>query len=99
MSLRITEEDEKALQEINRDISHHKQAIVVLNRRLNSFILINRLPPELLAKIFLFCRDGPLKTNQFDHPKFGRLPSSLRWVLILGVCHHWREVALQTPRL
>lgn len=97
--MRITEADEHAQRDIENDIDRYLQAVIELRRRLNSFARINRLPLELLIEILCFCQDGPWTTKYQDGSKYGRTPPPLRWMLTLHVCHHWRDIALQTPRI
>ncbi|KAK7676233.1 hypothetical protein QCA50_020813 [Cerrena zonata] len=97
LCMRVTEKDEQTRREIEHDIDQHLQAVINLRRRLNTLIPINRLPPELLATIFSFCQDGHWYLN--SQPNSRHIAMALRWIITAGVCHHWREVALQTPRL
>ncbi|KZT20448.1 hypothetical protein NEOLEDRAFT_1151334 [Neolentinus lepideus HHB14362 ss-1] len=48
----------------------------------------HRLPPELLAEIFVHCLDNPLPSIKRDTPLHR----------LTHVCTFWREVALSTPR-
>jgi hypothetical protein len=48
------------------------------------------LPPELLAEIFIHC----LPNDDFIIPDPTTAP-----LVLCGVCHRWREIALATPRL
>ncbi|KAI0324220.1 hypothetical protein GY45DRAFT_1340934 [Cubamyces sp. BRFM 1775] len=52
---------------------------------LNAGVLINRLPIELLAEIFMQLRDESWETP--------------RWFNVLRVCRHWFYVAATAPRL
>ncbi|KAJ6572864.1 hypothetical protein DFH09DRAFT_1460923 [Mycena vulgaris] len=54
--------------------------------------IIEQLPPENLAEIFMFCL--PSGTWATYEPNTEKAP----WVLA-QVCSHWRAVALSTPRL
>ncbi|KAK7685314.1 hypothetical protein QCA50_011677 [Cerrena zonata] len=90
--LRLTEEEDKVRREIESTING-------LHRRLNSFALINRLPPELLAEIFCFCRDAHWGVRKGDKGKFEHVGLRLRWTMVILVCRHWRDVAERTPRL
>ena len=56
---------------------------------MNGLLTVNRLPPELLAEIFLHWTNA---TKRLSH-------SSHRWMEITHVCHLWREVALSSPRI
>lgn len=69
----------KALEDSIRDSKHHRNALAP----------ISRLPPEILAVIFLF-----LSSSAFDEG-FGYL----KWLRVTHVCCHWRETALNFPHL
>jgi hypothetical protein len=51
---------------------------------------IDRLHPEILEEIFLFC----LPDDQYVVPDPMQAP-----LLVSGICQYWREVALSTPAL
>jgi hypothetical protein len=57
----------------------------------NSFVLINRLPPELLGMIFTYLRAR-------DQTTFSSVPLHL-WYKVTHVCQRWREIALGFPLL
>ncbi|KAF8878025.1 hypothetical protein CPB84DRAFT_1752003 [Gymnopilus junonius] len=59
----------------------------------NATLSINRLPPEILARIFSFLQ-VPLPRTPFPLPK-----AFNSWFSILEVCRYWRIVALAFPRL
>ncbi|KAF8066615.1 hypothetical protein FPV67DRAFT_1495705 [Lyophyllum atratum] len=65
-----------------------KAATISWKRRYNELSLISRLPPELLATIFM-CTIG---WSELDR---SRVP----WFCVSHVCSHWRRVALETPSL
>ena len=98
--MHLTEAEKEALQSIEADIDHHSQLLIGLRRRRNSFVRLNRLPSELLAEIFLYCRgeDWDLPDNS-ETAKYKATVPPLRWIFVTAVCSHWRQVALQTPRL
>ncbi|TDL27175.1 hypothetical protein BD410DRAFT_825563 [Rickenella mellea] len=56
---------------------------------------IHRLPPETMSKIFLSCLE-PSVTYQFNIPRCSVRSPPLS---ISFVCHSWRTLSLQTPRL
>ncbi|KAH9922564.1 hypothetical protein B0H21DRAFT_165303 [Amylocystis lapponica] len=58
----------------------------------NSLIPANRLPNELLVMIFRF-----VETGQYE-PEWTRY-IYMRWFKLMGVCRHWRAIALATPYL
>ena len=98
--MQLTKEEEPVLQAIEADIERYSKLLVELRCRRNSFVRLNRLPPELLAEIFLYCRgevwDLP---NNLETAKCRATPPRLRWIFVTAVCSHWRQLALQTPRL
>ncbi|KAJ7140571.1 hypothetical protein C8R43DRAFT_830219, partial [Mycena crocata] len=55
---------------------------------------IRRIPPEILAEIFLFCVD-PVKLRSDYSIDSPRQPP----LLLCHVCALWRAVAVNTPRL
>lgn len=62
---------------------------------MNAVIPIARLPPELLAQIFVAYIAAMKGYSSYRH----RGSSHYYWVEVTHVCHHWREVALNTPKL
>lgn len=48
-----------------------------------------KLPPELLAHIFILHRDETMATSTQVY----------KWILVSHVCHHFREVALASAKL
>lgn len=61
----------------------------------NCLFPINQLPPEILSEVFLTWVATWRAKHRCERPG----PRSHRWVIIAQVCHLWREVALDTPRL
>ncbi|KAK7685299.1 hypothetical protein QCA50_011662 [Cerrena zonata] len=100
-SIHIAEADEEAQRKIENDIDHYLQIVIDLRRRRNSFIRINRLPPELLSEIFSFCQDGSWDTEWKPSYTYQlmRVAHALKWTYVTAVCHHWRQVAVTTPSL
>ncbi|KZT23903.1 hypothetical protein NEOLEDRAFT_505849 [Neolentinus lepideus HHB14362 ss-1] len=77
------------------EISSHYTQITELKRRLNALLPTARLPPELLAEIFL----AYMKTHENStFYSFQRYEYHRRFY-IAQVCHRWRQVALEDPRL
>ncbi|KAH8091709.1 hypothetical protein BXZ70DRAFT_1067283 [Cristinia sonorae] len=75
---------------LRTQIEAHALEIIRLRLEMNNVTPIFRLPPELLAKIFLFCIPVvDRNTQQYD----------ASWISITYVCHYWREVALHAPSL
>ena len=71
-------------------------ATIRLQRRRNSLVPIARLPPEVLSSVVLInVLDGKTPFTYKFNPK----PPSDRWLNVTFVCHHWREVALNYPRI
>nr|GAT59796.1 predicted protein [Mycena chlorophos] len=76
--------DRDALKSIDNQIAHHFDAIYALRRRRNAYMKVNRLPPEVLSRIFSFCV----------------LPDSTKWVKeVCAISSYWRDLALATPGL
>jgi hypothetical protein len=71
--------------------------IVKLRRSKNAARLINRIPRETLANVFLFLR----REVPFVHtPEYATVRPFHEWILcVTHVCHHWRETALMFPSL
>ncbi|EIM84228.1 uncharacterized protein STEHIDRAFT_123077 [Stereum hirsutum FP-91666 SS1] len=73
-------------------------AMSIARARRNSLSPICRLPSEILSRCFLWL-------TFMDEPKrspYGVITSSsskLGWMRVLGVCDHFRQVALADPRL
>ncbi|KAJ7237971.1 hypothetical protein C8J57DRAFT_1193807, partial [Mycena rebaudengoi] len=56
--------------------------------------LVRRLPPEILAEIFLLCRNNDLRWRRYSVLDPRQAP------LVLGqICSHWRVVSQNTSRL
>ena len=74
---------------LEEQIREHEKAIIRLKRARNSLLDVSKLPPEVLGKIFHW--------NATLNGKFGGLDKKSHNFLL--VCHHWFEVASQTPDL
>ncbi|KZT23914.1 hypothetical protein NEOLEDRAFT_1242861 [Neolentinus lepideus HHB14362 ss-1] len=81
--------------EIEEKISEHYTEIIGLRRRLNALLPTARLPPELLAEIFLAYMNTHENSAFYS---FSRYEYHRRFY-IAQVCQHWRQVALEDPRL
>ncbi|KAG6817243.1 hypothetical protein H0H87_011300 [Tephrocybe sp. NHM501043] len=68
--------------QIDHDINALLNAVARLRKRRNSVMLIARLPPELLGKIFLHLRE--------DYPY-----RYFEWIGVSHVCSSWRYAALE----
>ena len=75
----------------------HQQTLFLSNLRANrnSSLPIFRLPPEMLAIVFIH---GPRDyyESKCDHVEGASVPT---WVNVLYVCRHWRNIALNCPTL
>jgi hypothetical protein len=77
--------------EIQKGIEHHLTQVSHLKKLLNERACPwNRLPTEILARVFFFCR--PLDWGHTDQ----HLVSFMRRT---NVCSRWRTVAIHTPEL
>ncbi|KAI0058531.1 hypothetical protein BV25DRAFT_1788805, partial [Artomyces pyxidatus] len=73
-------------------------ALLAVYTRRNALLPVHILPPEILARIFQFLTimDQP---GDITRVKTKRLVS-LGWIAsVTHVYRHWRQVALDTPRL
>ncbi|KAF9232499.1 hypothetical protein BU15DRAFT_81186 [Melanogaster broomeanus] len=68
--------------------------ICALLTRRNGLLPVSRLPPDVLANIFL------CQAHSFyqDHG-YSRTSGAPPWANVLYTCHHWRDVALSCPSL
>ncbi|KAH9936670.1 uncharacterized protein B0H18DRAFT_329171 [Fomitopsis serialis] len=86
----------QTLQTIHDDITYHTQCISDLKARLNTFVPIARLPPEVLSEVFL---QTVAARTTYD-ARIGRQGAlhPYHWLRATQVCRHWRAVALScTP--
>ncbi|KII86792.1 hypothetical protein PLICRDRAFT_177530 [Plicaturopsis crispa FD-325 SS-3] len=74
--------------EIDAEIARHELCILVLKDRRNKRAPIHRLPAEILSSIFIWYRD--MCSGYAYWPL---------WTRVSHVCRHWRDVALDSPRL
>uniref|UniRef100_A0A8H7XVH0 F-box domain-containing protein n=1 Tax=Psilocybe cubensis TaxID=181762 RepID=A0A8H7XVH0_PSICU len=79
----------EAFRIIDAEVTKHKNFILSLRTRRNTFSPISRLPPELLSRIFGFLSQ--------DSPLYGT--TVLSWIRVSYVCRTWRSVALNHPSL
>lgn len=78
------------VQRINGKIADYLEAIRALKTEKNTYPRINHLPPELLARIFVFCKP---EKETWDGRAVKRL------IALSHVCAHWRSISLRTPEL
>jgi hypothetical protein len=82
-------EHQREISELEQRIVHLKSQIITEKKDMNAHALVNRCPPEILARIFFFCR-----------PDIWRNPRSLkRFLSLTHVCNLWRMSALEHPEL
>jgi hypothetical protein len=78
-----------SIRALEKQIQEHERAIIRLKRVQNSLLNVSTLPPEMLGSIFCW--------NVIPDGDFGGLPkASFNFLL---VCHHWFQVASETPGL
>ncbi|KAF4616467.1 hypothetical protein D9613_008467 [Agrocybe pediades] len=65
--------------------------------RLNSTSSINKLPPELLSRIFSFLQGH--RGLQFPPPMREDMVGFNTWINVTKVCHYWRSCAIHNPPL
>ncbi|TFK67950.1 hypothetical protein BDN72DRAFT_960626 [Pluteus cervinus] len=89
-----------AFAKIDHEIAILRESIRALHAFRNTFTSIYRLPPEILARIFLFGKDLPGLQVQRRIMIDGKVISPpFRWFVATGVSQHWRNVALGNPSL
>lgn len=74
------------------DAEYHRllHALHNVGFRRNSLVPVNRLPPEMLQRIFLFvATPSPLTSRTVDH----------NYISFAEVCQYWRSVALRSAAL
>ncbi|TFY52272.1 hypothetical protein EVG20_g10622 [Dentipellis fragilis] len=82
-------------------IGHEMDAVVRMLYSLrfyyNSLAPVNRLPPEVLTRVFSFLQvlDPP---RNLDHAKRA-VPYNIGWLRVTHICRQWRIAALGYPRL
>ena len=78
-----------SIRALDEQIRDHERVIIELKRTRNSLLNVSKIPPEILGKIFRWN-----VTRRGDFGGLGRRSHNF-----LVVCHHWYEVASQTPEL
>ena len=87
-----------AKQTIYAEGEMHQQPIVSLcnlRTKRNSFLPVFRLPPELLATVFVHGARDHYESDNGGH----FTPYIPAWVNVSYVCRHWRNIALNSPAL
>ncbi|KAF9245224.1 hypothetical protein BU15DRAFT_41300 [Melanogaster broomeanus] len=85
---------EEAQARIDDDIAALHLSICALRTQRNALSPISRLPPEILATIFVHC--ARLYFGDFRLPCAWQVPP---WVNVSYICRHWRDVALNCAPL
>ncbi|TFK50702.1 hypothetical protein OE88DRAFT_1751748 [Heliocybe sulcata] len=73
-----------------------RDEVIRLKRVLNSLVHIASLPDELLIEIFALYPYAEDSSRAEFEPL---LPAPYHWLRYTHICHHWRQLALQTPSL
>ena len=82
---------------LEKQIEEGRGDIIKLKRTRNSLLNIStRVPPEILGDIFSWNLVRPAPDPELDMHFYGSPRSSYNFLL---VCHHWFQVASQTPTL
>ncbi|KAH8092243.1 hypothetical protein BXZ70DRAFT_951901 [Cristinia sonorae] len=87
-----TGEDSETIFDLDRQISSYIFALADLRARRNRLAAISRLPPELLASIFVWVKS----VQSYGDPRRG---SPYGWAVVTIICRHWTAVAESTPEL
>ncbi|KAA1468459.1 hypothetical protein DENSPDRAFT_927379 [Dentipellis sp. KUC8613] len=104
---RDREETQAALQQIDDELAALARAVAFIRTRQNTLLPVTRLPVEALSRIFMWeaILEPPLSSHTwYSHWNTGQYEPSqtsakLGWIKVTHVCRHWREVALNNPRL
>ncbi|KAJ3506810.1 hypothetical protein NMY22_g17129 [Coprinellus aureogranulatus] len=72
-----------------------KEEIEALESHYNSLSLPNRIPPEILSKIFLIVASYSKYKDEDDDD----YNEDLKWIRVMHVCRYWRETALNCVAL
>ncbi|KAF9232497.1 hypothetical protein BU15DRAFT_81184 [Melanogaster broomeanus] len=79
---------------IDYEVALLRLPISALLARRNALSPVSRLPPEVLANIFLYQAHSFYQDHGYSHTS-GAPP----WANVSYTCHHWRNVALSCPSL
>ncbi|KAI0650173.1 hypothetical protein C8Q79DRAFT_1006466 [Trametes meyenii] len=97
----ICDTDTEQQRKLKEAIIAHEKEAAYLKSRLNNYIPISKLPPEIIGEIFLLHRDKVSKEFASrpldmylacDCPFYG-------WINVTQVCRSWRQIALHLPAL
>lgn len=80
-------------EELEQQILVQERVLCDLRSRLNKLTPIARLPPDILAEVFL------VRVAQCAAAAPDAADADLSWLRLLLVCTHWRHVAISTPAL
>ena len=94
MSSNIGDSPEHLRRAIDDELKSLEKSAQALKSRRNALAPISRLPPEIIANIFIFLSQ-PADCVQI----LAGEEQDLAWLRISQVCHRWREIALSHPRL
>ncbi|KAI0047465.1 hypothetical protein FA95DRAFT_1606060, partial [Auriscalpium vulgare] len=70
-------------------------AMRTLRERQNSLIPIARLPHDILAQIFIACRDQDCNSAVRKRTPESERKAGLGWIQVSHVCRDWRAIALE----
>ncbi|KAJ8486753.1 hypothetical protein ONZ45_g14570 [Pleurotus djamor] len=102
MPIFTNHEVQKAL---DKEIAIHRAAISTLSKKRNELSAINMLPNDILSQIFVVYKqsfyfslpDEP-EDDEDAEDEFRSCVIGGAWTNILGICSHWRNILLDTPR-
>ncbi|KAA1474116.1 hypothetical protein DENSPDRAFT_313634 [Dentipellis sp. KUC8613] len=80
----------------DRELTAAHAAFIAMRYSRNKIAPINTLPPEILVRVF---QELNLSPGKHRRRHSGGSSSTLGWMIVTHVCHHWRQVALSTPLL
>ncbi|KAJ7696683.1 hypothetical protein B0H17DRAFT_928984, partial [Mycena rosella] len=93
--LLLTEQTILKISLVLADLEHQKRCqhedILAMEGALSP---IRRIPPEILAEVFIFCRDSSLDAASYSISDPREAP-----MLLAHICSSWRIVCHRTPRL
>ncbi|KAI0045658.1 hypothetical protein FA95DRAFT_1479596, partial [Auriscalpium vulgare] len=85
---------------IDEESAALRRILSAVYTRRNALSLSCRIPPEVLATIFAFCRDDSVEdAERLPVHSESRLDSHRNWIRITHVCRRWRDVALDCSSL